>query len=147
MLPEWYGWDVPLNFQVSKLLSFWGLLQLCYGIRYPNHIPLKHHNIPLAGSNLSSISTMIIHILLLSGKLTVCYGKSPLFFGKINYKWRFSIAMLNYQRVEINISHLIPLAGQIRCRTMSTVWFSRKTLVFRWQPLGVQRMNCFSRYP
>ena len=29
----------------------------------------------------------------------VCYGKSPFFMGKINYKWPFSIAMLFYQRV------------------------------------------------
>ena len=34
-----------------------------------------------------------------SGKLTFCYGKSPFLMGKIHYKWPFSIAMLNYQRV------------------------------------------------
>ena len=34
-----------------------------------------------------------------SGKLSHNYGKSPFFNGKTHYKWSFSIAMLNYQRV------------------------------------------------
>jgi hypothetical protein len=35
-----------------------------------------------------------------SGKRLHNYGKSPfLYNGKIHYKWPFSIAMLNYQRV------------------------------------------------
>ena len=34
-----------------------------------------------------------------SGKLSHNYGKWPIFNGKIHYKWWFSIAMLNYQRV------------------------------------------------
>ena len=38
-------------------------------------------------------------VLLPSGKRLHNYGKSPFFNGKIHYKWSFSIAMLNYQRV------------------------------------------------
>jgi hypothetical protein len=35
-----------------------------------------------------------------SGKPRVCYGKSPIFYGKIHYfLWENPIAMLNYQRV------------------------------------------------
>jgi len=30
-----------------------------------------------------------------------------MFNGKINYKWSFSIAMLNYQRVPVNLRKLI----------------------------------------
>ena len=33
------------------------------------------------------------------GKLLHSYGKSPFLMGKLHYKWPFSIAMLNYQRV------------------------------------------------
>jgi hypothetical protein len=36
------------------------------------------------------------------GKLTKNYGTSPFFYGKTHYKWPFSMAMLNYQRVPIN---------------------------------------------
>ena len=35
-----------------------------------------------------------------SGKLSHNYGKSHHFNGKTHYKWSFSIAMLNYQRVD-----------------------------------------------
>jgi hypothetical protein len=35
-----------------------------------------------------------------SGKLTVCYGKSPFLMGNPLFQWPFSIAMLVYQRVE-----------------------------------------------
>ena len=39
-------------------------------------------------------------VLIPSGKHTKNYGKSPFFMGKYTiYKWSFSIAMLNYQRV------------------------------------------------
>ena len=34
-----------------------------------------------------------------SGKLTVCYGKSPFFIGKSTIDGPFSIAMLVYRRV------------------------------------------------
>jgi hypothetical protein len=41
-----------------------------------------------------------------SGKLTVCYGKSPFLMGKLTISTGpFSIAMLNYQRVEKNGCH------------------------------------------
>jgi len=36
-----------------------------------------------------------------SGKLTVCYGKSPSLIGKSTINGPFSIAMLNYQRVAL----------------------------------------------
>ena len=38
--------------------------------------------------------------LLPSGKLTVCYGKSPFSMGKSTINGPFSMAMLNYQRVD-----------------------------------------------
>ena len=40
-----------------------------------------------------------------SGKLTQLW-KITIFNGKINYKWPFSIAMLNYQRVAIENGRL-----------------------------------------
>jgi hypothetical protein len=44
-----------------------------------------------------------------SGKLTKLW-KITTFNGKIHYKWQFSIAMLNYQRVNPNfLSHEIPI--------------------------------------
>jgi hypothetical protein len=37
-------------------------------------------------------------------------GKSPVFNGSIHYKWQFSMAMLNNQRVSENGVPLIPTA-------------------------------------
>ena len=31
--------------------------------------------------------------------IAMAYGKSPFFYGETHYKWPFSMAMLNYQRV------------------------------------------------
>ena len=42
----------------------------------------------------------MFHQVIPSGKHTKNYGKSQFFNGKINYTWPFSIAMLNYQRVD-----------------------------------------------
>jgi hypothetical protein len=44
---------------------------------------------------------LIICKLLPSGKRLHNYGKSPFFMGKSTIKWPFSIAMLNYQRVQL----------------------------------------------
>ena len=53
-----------------------------------------------------------------SGKLSHSYGKSPFFYGKTHYKWPFSIAMLNYQRVASSsfrcpwkVHHLVVFTG------------------------------------
>ena len=42
-----------------------------------------------------------------AGKLTVCYGKSPFIIGKSTINEPFSIAMLNYQRVNGHLSNWI----------------------------------------
>ena len=46
----------------------------------------------------TSSTTMLNDLELPSGKLTWQW-KITIFYGKIHYKWPFSIAMLNYQRV------------------------------------------------
>ena len=46
-----------------------------------------------------------------SGKLTVRYWKITIFNREINYKWSFSIAMLFYQRVYLEICDIFLTAS------------------------------------
>ena len=67
---------------------------------------------------------------------TIFDGKITMFDGKIHYKWSFSIAMLNYQRVFCNNLHpkktLVPVAFQhskqfVQTFKVKNIWMSPQT--------------------
>ena len=62
-----------------------------------------------------------------------------MFNGKINYKWSFSIAMLNYQRITLK-KMIILKVYDIRTKTLSGWWYTYPSEKYESQ------LGCYSQY-
>ena len=74
-------------------------LPRCHGaaaVRGPTHVSLARRVDPLAGDTLAWTYPLV--------NVYITMERSTIFNGKTHYKWPFSIAMLNYQRVKTHVS-------------------------------------------